>query len=92
VKIAHSPQIDVLLTDAQQPLELATLLAETDVEVVLAKQCQGLRCEDEVCGLRRPAAACTGTATLACTSCPGTLQAPLDEPAGQRQHYQWNDR
>lgn len=37
VKMAHLSQIDVLFTDAAPPPELAKLLAETDVEVVLAK-------------------------------------------------------
>ncbi|NUU00570.1 DeoR/GlpR family DNA-binding transcription regulator [Herbaspirillum robiniae] len=37
VKMAHLSQIDVLFTDAPPPPELAKLLAETDVEVVLAK-------------------------------------------------------
>jgi DeoR family glycerol-3-phosphate regulon repressor len=37
VKMAHLSQIDVLFTDAAPPPELAKLLAETDVEVVLAR-------------------------------------------------------
>ena len=37
VKMAHLSQIDVLFTDAPPPPELAKLLAETDVEVVIAK-------------------------------------------------------
>ncbi|MBP0598770.1 DeoR/GlpR transcriptional regulator [Herbaspirillum sp. LeCh32-8] len=36
VKMAHLSQVDVLFTDAPPPPELAKLLAETDVEVVLA--------------------------------------------------------
>lgn len=37
VKMAHLSQIDVLFTDAPPPPELAKLLAETDVEVVIAR-------------------------------------------------------
>lgn len=36
VKMAHLSQIDVLFTDAAPPPELAKLLQETEVEVVLA--------------------------------------------------------
>jgi len=36
VKMAHLSQIDVLFTDAPPPPELAKLLQETEVEVVLA--------------------------------------------------------
>ncbi|WDZ98379.1 DeoR/GlpR family DNA-binding transcription regulator [Herbaspirillum sp. WKF16] len=37
VKMAHLSQVDALFTDAAPPPELAKLLAETDVEVVIAK-------------------------------------------------------
>jgi DeoR family glycerol-3-phosphate regulon repressor len=48
VKMAHLSQIDVLFTDAPPPPELATLLAETDVEVVIAK-CQAGRHAAQAC-------------------------------------------